>query len=74
MTISTGTLHMHRVHLAFGVELATRPERLHRHAWRQHNLVIRDNRRMLHRGRTWDAKRRARVMRRTAVAGDGPTA
>lgn len=56
------------------VGLATRPERVYRHAWRQDDLVIWDNRCMLHRGRPWDAKRHARVMHRTTVAGDGPTA
>ena len=33
-----------------------------------------DNRCMLHRGRPWDATRHRRVMRRTTVAGEGPTA
>ena len=56
------------------VELATRQERVYRHAWRQHDLVIWDNRCLLHRGRPWDAKRHTRVMHRTTVAGDGPTA
>jgi alpha-ketoglutarate-dependent 2,4-dichlorophenoxyacetate dioxygenase len=56
------------------VGLATRPGRVYRHAWRRHDLVIWDNRCMLHRGRPWDAKRHARVMHRTTVAGDGPTA
>ena len=53
---------------------ATRSECVYRHTWRQHDLVIRDNRCMLHRGRPWDAKRYTRVMHRTTVAGDGPTA
>jgi len=56
------------------VELATRPEHVYRHVWRQHDLVIWDNRCMLHRGRPWDAERHTRVMHRTTVAGDGPTA
>jgi len=33
-----------------------------------------DNRCMLHRGRPWDESRHRRVMHRTTVAGDGPTA
>ena len=33
-----------------------------------------DNRCVLHRGRPWDASKHARVMRRTTVAGEGPTA
>ena len=56
------------------LELATRPEGVHRHVWRQHDLVIWDNRCLLHRGRPWDARRYTRVMHRTTVAGDGPTA
>jgi alpha-ketoglutarate-dependent 2,4-dichlorophenoxyacetate dioxygenase len=56
------------------LEMATRPESVYRHTWRQHDLVIWDNRCLLHRGRPWDAKRYTRVMHRTTVAGDGPTA
>ena len=33
-----------------------------------------DNRCVLHRGRPWDAAKHRRVMRRTTVAGEGPTA
>jgi len=33
-----------------------------------------DNRCVLHRGRPWDAARHKRVMRRTTIAGEGPTA
>jgi hypothetical protein len=33
-----------------------------------------DNRAVLHRGRPWDAERYRRVMRRTTLAGEGPTA
>ena len=54
--------------------LATRPERVYRHLWRRHDLVIWDNRCMLHRGRPWDSARHTRVMHRTTVAGEGPTA
>lgn len=53
---------------------ATRAECVHRHTWRQHDLVVWDNRCMLHRGRPWDARLHRRVMHRTTVAGDGPTA
>lgn len=54
--------------------MATRPERIYQHRWRQHDLVLWDNRCVLHRGRPWDSARHARVMHRTTVAGDGPTA
>jgi len=52
----------------------TRPECVYQHRWRQWDLVMWDNRCALHRGRPWDAAAHARVMRRTTVAGEGPTA
>ncbi len=54
--------------------LTTAPERVYRHTWRQWDLVMWDNRCVLHRGRPWDSARYPRIMRRTTVAGDGPTA
>jgi alpha-ketoglutarate-dependent 2,4-dichlorophenoxyacetate dioxygenase len=54
--------------------LATRPDNVYTHRWRQHDLVMWDTRCMLHRGRPWDGTRFRRVMHRTTVAGDGPTA
>ncbi|MDP6350661.1 MAG: TauD/TfdA family dioxygenase [Alphaproteobacteria bacterium] len=48
---------------------ATRPELVYRHRWRQHDLVMWDNRMVLHRGRAWDGSRYARVMHRTTIAG-----
>jgi len=35
---------------------------------------MRDNRAVLHRGRAWDCAKHCRVMHRTTVAGEGPTA
>lgn len=52
----------------------TAPDCVYEHQWQPYDLVIWDNRCVLHRGRTWDAARHRRVMRRTTVAGDGPTA
>ena len=52
----------------------TRPECVLRHRWTQWDLVMWDNRCILHRGRPWDAERYKRVMRRTTIAGEGPTA
>ena len=52
----------------------TRPECVYQHRWRQWDLVMWDNRCVLHRGRPWDAAVHRRVMRRTTVAGEGPTA
>jgi alpha-ketoglutarate-dependent 2,4-dichlorophenoxyacetate dioxygenase len=56
------------------LEFATQPQFVYRHVWRQHDLVMWDNRCVLHRGRPWDERRYRRVMRRTTVAGAGPTA
>jgi alpha-ketoglutarate-dependent 2,4-dichlorophenoxyacetate dioxygenase len=53
---------------------ATRPEVVLQHRWTQWDLVMWDNRCVLHRGRPWDAAKHPRVMRRTTVAGEGPTA
>jgi alpha-ketoglutarate-dependent 2,4-dichlorophenoxyacetate dioxygenase len=52
----------------------TRPECVFQHRWRQWDLVMWDNRCVLHRGRPWDASQHRRVMRRTTIAGEGPTA
>ena len=52
----------------------TRAECIYQHRWRQWDLVMWDNRCALHRGRPWDAARHRRVMRRTTIAGEGPTA
>ena len=56
------------------LEAATRPGLVYAHRWRAGDLVMWDNRCMLHRGRPWDGTRFRRVMHRTTVAGDGPTA
>ena len=53
--------------------LATRSEFVYRHRWQVGDLVMWDNRAVLHRGRPWDAARYQRVMHRTTVAGEGPT-
>ncbi len=56
------------------LEFATQPQFVYRHVWRQHDLVMWDNRCVLHRGRPWDEQRYRRVMHRTTIAGAGPTA
>ena len=56
------------------LELATTPDIVYTHRWQPGDLVMWDNRCMLHRGRPWDENRYRRVMHRTTVAGDGPTA
>ena len=50
------------------LEAACEPPRVYRHEWRPGDLVIWDNRSVLHRGRPWPADQR-RVMTRTTVAG-----
>ena len=56
------------------LDFATQPQFVYRHVWRQHDLVMWDNRCVLHRGRPWDERRYRRVMHRTTAAGAGPTA
>ena len=55
-------------------ESCTRPELVYTHRWRVGDLVMWDNRCMLHRGRPWGESKYRRVMHRTTVAGEGPTA
>lgn len=52
---------------------ATRPEFAYSHQWQPGDLVIWDNRCLLHRGSGYDADRYRRHMRQTRVRGDGPT-
>ena len=56
------------------LDFATQPERVYRHKWTPGDLVMWDNRAMLHRGRAWGYAMPRRVMHRTTVAGEGPTA
>ncbi|MEQ1614660.1 MAG: TauD/TfdA family dioxygenase [Hyphomicrobiaceae bacterium] len=53
-------------------EAATRHEFVYSHRWRTNDLVIWDNRQTMHRVRRFDESK-PRDMRRTTVAGDGPT-
>jgi len=52
---------------------ATEARFRHAHRWRVHDLVIWDNRRVMHRVRPFDDTREPRDMRRTTIAGDEPT-
>ena len=54
-------------------EHATQPQFVYVHKWRQHDLVMWDNRQTMHRVRRFDESL-VRDMRRTTVAGDAPTA
>jgi len=53
-------------------EHATQPKFVYAHAWRVGDLVIWDNRQVMHRVRRYDDNQ-PRDMRRTTVAGDRPT-
>jgi alpha-ketoglutarate-dependent 2,4-dichlorophenoxyacetate dioxygenase len=53
-------------------EHATQREFVYSHQWRQHDLVIWDNRTTMHRARRFD-RTEVRDMRRTTLAGEGPT-
>jgi alpha-ketoglutarate-dependent 2,4-dichlorophenoxyacetate dioxygenase len=56
------------------MEHATQREFVHVHVWRQHDLVIWDNRQTMHRVRSFDDTREIRDMRRTTIRGDAMTA
>jgi alpha-ketoglutarate-dependent 2,4-dichlorophenoxyacetate dioxygenase len=55
------------------IEHATQPEFVYAHRWRVGDLVMWDNRQTMHRARPFPAGE-PRDMRRTTIAGDGPTA
>jgi alpha-ketoglutarate-dependent 2,4-dichlorophenoxyacetate dioxygenase len=55
-------------------DFVTEPRFRYSHSWRQGDLVIWDNRCLLHRATAYDTVRHQRLMQRTTVAGDGPTA
>jgi alpha-ketoglutarate-dependent 2,4-dichlorophenoxyacetate dioxygenase len=48
----------------------TRPEFCHRHEWREGDLVVWDNRCVLHRATPYDSVRHKRLMQRTTISGD----
>ena len=50
----------------------TQPRFVYSHAWREHDLVIWDNRCALHRATTFDKTKYRRKLHRTTVAGTGP--
>jgi alpha-ketoglutarate-dependent 2,4-dichlorophenoxyacetate dioxygenase len=56
------------------MEHATQRELVHSHVWRQHDLVIWDNRQTMHRVRRFDDTREIRDMRRTTIGGEEMTA
>jgi alpha-ketoglutarate-dependent 2,4-dichlorophenoxyacetate dioxygenase len=62
-----------RAFIAWLNEFATQPRFRYSHAWRDGDLVIWDNRAVLHRATAYDTLRQKRLMQRTTVRGDGPT-
>jgi alpha-ketoglutarate-dependent 2,4-dichlorophenoxyacetate dioxygenase len=54
-------------------DFATQPRFRYSHAWRSGDLVIWDNRAILHRATAYDTVRHQRLMQRTTVGGDRPT-
>ena len=52
---------------------ATRSQSIYRHQWQPGDLLIWDNRCVLHRGCGYDADKYRRYMRQTRVRGSGPT-
>src|SRR6266446_995470 len=62
--------------LAFVRELAehaTQRQFVYAHTWRQHDLVMWDNRQTMHRARRYRETSEVRDLRRTTLEGDGPT-
>ena len=53
-------------------EFCTQPQFVYSHPWREHDLVIWDNRCTLHRATTFDKTKYRRKMHRTTVAGTAP--
>ncbi len=53
---------------------ATRDRFVFRQHWQPHDMVLWDNRAVMHRGRPYDSAREKRMMVRTTIAGDGSTA
>jgi alpha-ketoglutarate-dependent 2,4-dichlorophenoxyacetate dioxygenase len=54
-------------------EHATQRQFVYAHVWRQHDLVMWDNRQTMHRARRYKETSEVRDMRRTTLEGDGPT-
>jgi alpha-ketoglutarate-dependent 2,4-dichlorophenoxyacetate dioxygenase len=54
-------------------EHATQRQFVYAHVWRQHDLVMWDNRQLMHRARRYRDTGEVRDLRRTTLEGDGPT-
>lgn len=54
-------------------QLIVRPELIYEHRWQHHDLVLWDNRCLLHRATEYDTATEARVVRRCTVLGEVPS-
>lgn len=52
---------------------ATQERFIYSHPWRQHDMILWDNRTVLHRATPFASKTERRLMVRTTIAGEGPT-
>lgn len=55
------------------ITASTKPEFTYRHRWTVGDIVMWDNRTVMHRGHAYDEVNDRRVMIRTTLLGDGPT-
>jgi len=62
-----------RALIAWLNDFATQPQFCYSHRWRAGDLVIWDNRAILHRATAYDTLRQQRLMQRTTVGGDAAT-
>ena len=70
--IGGGTLEQGEALHRWLVNYASRPEFCYAHRWRKNDLVMWDNRVLLHRAMEYDYERYRRVLRRTTIAGSEP--
>ncbi len=56
------------------LDFGTQPQFVYRHEWQADDLIVYDNRCLLHRATPYDTQRHRRLLQRVTVAGDGPTA
>ena len=70
--IGGGTLEEGRLLHRFLAEHVDKPAFCHAHRWREGDLVMWDNRVLLHRAARYDSARYRRVLWRTTVGGTGP--
>ena len=55
------------------MRFATQPQFIYSHPWSPHDMILWDNRAVLHRATPYASTTEARLMVRTTIAGDAPT-